>query len=416
LISYTHNGGTSSSDGFAFVVSDNAILAGSVLASPPLPAVTLPPAFSSLQVFAITIDRSNPVVVLSPAGPLAYLDQAPAELLAATATVSDPLEPSFAGGLITASFVSGASSSDVIAIDTTGSITLSGATVLYNDGSGAVPFGTLSVTQGSSGTVLTVSSLTAAATTSSVAAFIQRLTYQDVAISPSNPLTNPVTQRVMQIQVEDANSDSSQPVTLAINVTSISHAPVITSGSVVVTSENVPISGMVTAVDVDGTTLTYTVTGIPALGTVVIDPASGIYTFTPVANVTGTGGFHVHVTDGGPTSADQDIAVTITSDSPLEPFITSNPPQLTTQNDTVIYNVVGTSPGTPTPTFTVIGLPAGSYTLATSGETATLTLLPTLTATPGYLSFGILITDPTNVLSGVQPVTLLIAPTPAAGG
>jgi hypothetical protein len=88
----------------------------------------------------------------------------------------------------------------------------------------------------------------------------------------------------------------------------------------------------------------------------------------------------------------------------------------TQQNDTVVYNVVGYSPGTATPAFTVIGLDPSVYAISVSGQAATLTLLPAATANAGYVTFGILITDTINSLSGFQPVTLLVEPTPAAGG
>jgi len=415
-VSYTHNGGTSASDGFAFTVADSPIPAGSVLASPMLPATTLPPGVSALQVFSISIDRSDPVVTLTPAGPLPFLDQGPAELIAPTGAVSDPTQPSFSGGQLLISFASGASLADVIAIDTTGSVTLTGSNVFYDDGGGPQLFGTLSVTQGAGGTVMSVSGLTAVADTTSVSAFIQRLTFQNTAISPSNPTSNPITDRVIQVQVTDANNDSSLPADLTVAVTSVPHPPQIISGAVLVTAENVPISGTVNAIDVDGNTLSYAVTGTTTLGTVAINSATGAYTFTPVAGITGTGSFHVQVSDGVGGSAGQDISVLITADSPLEPFITSNPPQATQQNDTVIYNVVSYAPGTAAPDFSIIGLAAGTYTLGVSGSTATLTLLPTATATAGYVTFSILITDPAHALSGVQPVTLLVAATPAAGG
>ncbi len=184
----------------------------------------------------------------------------------------------------------------------------------------------------------------------------------------------------------------------------------------IVTAENVAISGTATAISLDGYALTYALVGTPSLGTVVINSASGGYTFTPVPNTTGSGGFQVSATDPYGLTTTQTIVVDITADNALEPFITSNPPMDALVGDTVIYNVVGYSPGTATPTFTVIGLAAGAFTITVSGQTATLTLLSTATATAGYVTFGILITDTVTNLSGFQPVTLLVEPTPAAGG
>ena len=426
-LSYTHNGGTSQNDGFAFTVTNEGILAGTIAATPPLPNVStpgtnaqgnLPASTSALQVFPITIDRSNPVVVLLPVGPLSYLDQSAPILIAPSATVSDPLanpsapNASFTNGTITASFASGASLADVIGINTTGSFTVAGSIVKYN----GAQFGTLNTVQGATGTVLRVSSLTDSATIPVVQAFISSLTYQNTAVSPSNPYVNGgVTTRVVQVVVADFYGDASQAATLAIAVTSVAHAPAFISSSQLITAENVPVSSQVVAQDVDiGQSLTYSVLGTPNLGTVVIDPSTGAFTFTPVANVVGSGGFTVQATDGVSETVSQAISVIISADSASDPFITSNPPMDTQQNDVVVYNIVGYS-ATTTPAFSIIGLDPTLYSLVVTGQTATLTLFATATANAGYVTFGILITDSTNNVSGFQPVTLLVEPTPGAG-
>ncbi len=425
---YTHNGGTSASDGFAFTVQDETMPANSlVYADGSLPTTAtpgsdalgnLPAVPSALQVFTIAINRSNPVVTLLPAGPLAFADQGPAELIAPTATVSDPLaspaplQSSFTGGVISAGFASGGTAADVIAFSTSGSFSLAGSSLNFNGNL----FGTLTTTQGSAGMALTVSDLTDIADTPTVQAFISSLTYQNTAISPSDPYANPVTNHVVQVQVTDTNNDTSQWAPLTIAVTSVPHVPTFTSPAQYITAENVPLSGQVVAVDADGQALTYSLVGIPTLGTVIINSATGAFSFTPVANTTGTGGFTIQVSDGHSETASLPISVIITADNVFEPFITSNPPMDAQQNDTVIYNVAGYSPGTATPAFTVIGLPPGDFTLTVSGQTATLTLLPTATANAGYVTFGILITDAANAVSGFQPVTLLVEPAPAAGG
>jgi hypothetical protein len=350
-------------------------------------------------------------VVLLPAGPLGFTDQGPPEFIAPTSSVTDAA--GFQGGQIVASFSAGGTINDVISISTTGQFTVSGSNILY----GGAQFGTFTAPPGPSGTVLTVTNLTALATTPAVAAFISNLEYQNTAVSPSDPYADTVTSRTVQVVVTDAAAVVSTPAQLTIAVTSVPHAPTFTSPTTYVTAENIPLSGQVVAVDVDlGQTLTYSVVGTPTLGTVVINPITGAFTYTPVANTLGNGSFTVQVTDGQAETVTQVINAIIASDNPLEPFVTSNPPLETQQGDTVIYNVVGYSPGTAAPTFTVVGLAAGTYTLTVSGQTATLTLLSTATATAGYVTFGILITDTINNLSGFQPVTLLVDPTPAAGG
>ncbi len=202
---------------------------GSINAAPALPPADLPPTTGPLQVFTILINRSDPVVDLLPAGPLAFLDQGPPETIAATATVSDPLQPSFqsgalpGSGLIVVSFASGGTANDVIGIANGVFTIVNGTTLDYN----GATFGTLNINPTGNGTVLTVSSLTALADVTAVTALIQSLTYQNIAPSPSDPHANPVTSRTVPGVVTDADADSNgaAPATLVIDVTSVAHAP-----------------------------------------------------------------------------------------------------------------------------------------------------------------------------------------------
>lgn len=77
------------------------------------------------------------------------------------------------------------------------------------------------------------------------------------------------------------------------------------------TTLNEPANGSITASDPNGDKLTYTVTTSPTHGTVVINPQTGAYTYTPATDYTGPDKFTVTVTDGYGGTTSIDIPVTI---------------------------------------------------------------------------------------------------------
>ncbi|SDK52403.1 type I secretion C-terminal target domain (VC_A0849 subclass), partial [Pseudomonas delhiensis] len=87
------------------------------------------------------------------------------------------------------------------------------------------------------------------------------------------------------------------------------------------TAEDTPVSGQVVATDVDGDALTYTLKsgGEPKHGTLVLDPSTGQYTYTPSANYNGGDSFTVVVSDGhnGTTESTVTLTVTPVNDAPV---------------------------------------------------------------------------------------------------
>src|SRR5690606_9081209 len=77
----------------------------------------------------------------------------------------------------------------------------------------------------------------------------------------------------------------------------VNDAPV-TSNINLVTNEDTPISSQVVATDVDGDTLSYSLSGQPANGSVSLNPATGQFTYTPDASFNGSDSFVVQVSDG----------------------------------------------------------------------------------------------------------------------
>jgi VCBS repeat-containing protein len=127
----------------------------------------------------------------------------------------------------------------------------------------------------------------------------------------------------------DGTADSNI-VTVTINVTPENDAPV-ADDQTVTTPMDVPISGIVTATDVDGDSLTFSgPIGGPSNGGVAVNP-DGTFTYTPVFGFFGTDTFDVLVDDsnGGTTIATVTVVVTQTATAMPEPTVQ---PPLTTDS------------------------------------------------------------------------------------
>ena len=97
----------------------------------------------------------------------------------------------------------------------------------------------------------------------------------------------------------------------------VSYPPVATAAPVN-TAEDTPVSGAVTATDVNGDALTFSKVSDPAHGTVTVN-ANGTYTYTPANNYNGTDSFMVMVSDGhgGQNTATVNVTVTPVNDPPV---------------------------------------------------------------------------------------------------
>ena len=97
----------------------------------------------------------------------------------------------------------------------------------------------------------------------------------------------------------------------------VNYPPVATAAPVN-TAEDTPVSGAVTATDVNGDALTFSKVSDPAHGTVTVN-ANGTYTYTPANNYNGTDSFMVMVSDGhgGQNTATVNVTVTPVNDPPV---------------------------------------------------------------------------------------------------
>jgi len=111
----------------------------------------------------------------------------------------------------------------------------------------------------------------------------------------------------------------SAPSTPAVGAIPVEYTPD-ASAPPVATDEDQPVDGQVTATDKDGDPLTYTVEDAdkPSHGQVVIDPATGQYTYTPDPDFNGTDRFTVTVDDGrgGIVTVEVEVTVRPVNDAP----------------------------------------------------------------------------------------------------
>jgi alpha-tubulin suppressor-like RCC1 family protein len=407
LLSYTHNGGTSATDGFAFTVSDSGIAAGTVLVSPPLPAAALPSATSPIQVFNIIIDRRAPVVRLTPNTALPFTEDGPAVLAAITASVSDFDSVNFAGGLLTVDFASGATAADRIGLELGGAITANGSTVSFNGGGGPQPIGTYIITSTATGSVFTLSGLTPAANPISIAALLQALTYQNVSAAPSVVATNPVSTRILRAVLIDDHGDISQPALRDVAVTSVNDAPVITPPSApVLTSPGFSRLGNVVASDIDGDALIYIVLTPPTQGSLVIDAATGAFSYTAIANPAPSDAFTIEVSDGI-ASVQQAYTVTISVVGQSRPTIISPAPMVVWGGGTFLYTPVLATTGLANPAviFELQGDLPGATFNPVNGSISWPR--PPSPGPVGYYRAGILVIDQVSRTTFYQPLLLL---------
>ncbi|TVX93463.1 Ig-like domain-containing protein [Paenibacillus agilis] len=117
-------------------------------------------------------------------------------------------------------------------------------------------------------------------------------------------------------KVNDGTVDS-LPAIVTVTIVAVNSAPVADDDTLSVT-EDTPKAGKVTATDIDGDSLIYSVLDNPKKGTVTFD-ASGAFTYTPHTNATGTDSFMFKANDGTVDSNPATIAVAIVpvNDTPV---------------------------------------------------------------------------------------------------
>ncbi|MBL4691856.1 MAG: tandem-95 repeat protein [Magnetovibrio sp.] len=171
---------------------------------------------------------------------------------------------------------------------------------------------------GSFNTATGVLTLSGNAQTAAYEAVLRSVTYQNISNNPT------VGDRLIDFKVNDGQTinNFSNALSNTISITATNDAPIIEGNTWPLdVPEDTVTSGIISAFDLDGDALTYSVaaTGQPTNGTVVFEAAnSGSFTYTPNANYNGTDSFTTQVDDGhgGTTTAVTNINVTAINDAP----------------------------------------------------------------------------------------------------
>ncbi|WP_371233659.1 retention module-containing protein [Pseudomonas sp. QE6] len=136
------------------------------------------------------------------------------------------------------------------------------------------------------------------------------------------------------------------------DVSPVNDAPV-TADQSQTTAEDTPVTGQIVATDVDQDTLSYTLKPgtEPAHGTLVLNPATGEYTYTPSKDYNGSDSFTVVVSDGKGGSVESVVNLTVTpvNDAP----VTANQSQTTAEDTPVTGQIVATDVDQDTLSYTL---------------------------------------------------------------
>src|SRR6185295_14135868 len=108
----------------------------------------------------------------------------------------------------------------------------------------------------------------------------------------------------------DNGVDTSAPQTFVITVTPVNDAPAAVNGAITIDEDTVG-TGTLSASDVDGDALTYSLVSNGSKGTAIVtNAATGAFKYTPNANVFGSDSFTFKVNDGTVDSAIATFTVT----------------------------------------------------------------------------------------------------------
>ena len=107
------------------------------------------------------------------------------------------------------------------------------------------------------------------------------------------------------------NNINASSATVTIIVGAANHPPV-ASNDALTTNEDTPASGTLSATDADGNALIYSIVTNGSIGSAAItNPATGAFTYTPIANANGSDTFTFNVNDGTVDSTSATMAVTV---------------------------------------------------------------------------------------------------------
>jgi VCBS repeat-containing protein len=167
------------------------------------------------------------------------------------------------------------------------------------------------------------------------------LTINQATVSYS-PTTNFFGEFKFSLQAKDPTGATSAVQNYSILVEPVNDAPVVPAKLEFNASEGRALAGQLSAVDVDRDSLQFVATSSPSSGTVVINQASGMFTYTPNANFNGTDQFRYRVTDGLAFSNEGLVEISVV---PVNDPPTGTPQDLQLDEDTFIeFSLQGVDP------------------------------------------------------------------------
>ncbi|HXU46389.1 MAG TPA: Ig-like domain-containing protein [Thermoanaerobaculia bacterium] len=147
--------------------------------------------------------------------------------------------------------------------------------------------------------------------------------------------------------------ETSAPETIAITVAPVNDPPTANSGSAA-TSEDTPVSIVLTGSDVDGPSLSFAIVSAPAHGTLSGTAPNLVY--TPVSNFNGADSFTFTASDGQATSAPATVSIAV---APVNDPPVANPRSAATSEDTPVSVVLtGSDLDSPSLSFAIASAPA----------------------------------------------------------
>lgn len=175
-------------------------------------------------------------------------------------------------------------------------------------------------------------------------------------------------------RVSDGTFDSNT-ATVTLTVTPVNDLPT-TSPLDLATDEDISVSGVLPAADIDGDTLSFSIVAAPQHGTLTsFDTATGAFTYRPAANYHGSDAFTFRVNDGLGNSAVATVSLTIrpVADAPV-----AYSWQLGTAEDTPLTDRLRASDADGDPLTFVIVTPPAQGTLNLNSTTGDFTYTPAL--------------------------------------
>ena len=172
-------------------------------------------------------------------------------------------------------------------------------------------------------------------------------------------------------KVSDGTTDSNS-ATVSVTINDVNDKPT-ASDSSITTAEDTQVNNFLTATDIEGDALTYSIVVNGSKGTALItNPATGAFTYTPDPNTTGSDSFTFKVNDGNDDSSIATVTVTITAvnDAPVATDDTASTNEDTAATITVLANDTDTDGDA----LTVSAVSQGSNgVVTTNGTTVTYT-------------------------------------------